>query len=395
MDIRDREADAEFRGRLREWLETNLPQEWRRPEFWSRVSEDESFDLRRGWEAQKAQAGWSGIDWPREYGGYGGTPVQKAIHDEELGRVRAPASVNRPGLVFFAPTVMAIGTEEQKRDLVRPILMTEVMWCQGFSEPEAGSDLAGLRTSAEDDGDHWVLNGQKIWTSNARYADKMFCLARTSREDKPHRGISMLLFDMDLPGIDVRPIRQISGGRDFGEVFFTDVRVPKDSVLGPVGDGWNVAMLLLSFERGSSAVEKYAEFRPELEDLVRLAGTLPKEGAVAANDPVVRQRIAQLVIEMEALRLHGLHVLTRVEEGHDLGPESSVTKLQWSETHQDMYELYTDLVGGDSVIGDVTTTLRIRSMQQRWFWSLAETIYGGSSQVQRNIVAERILGLPR
>jgi alkylation response protein AidB-like acyl-CoA dehydrogenase len=395
LDLRDSEGDAEFRAGLRDWLEDHVPLEWRPPGFWARVPEAESFRLRREWEASKAEAGWSGVDWPTEYGGRGGTPTQKAIHDEEMGRVRAPASVNRPGVVFLAPTVMAIGTEEQKRRIIKATLHNEIIWCQGFSEPDAGSDLAALRTRATDDGDYWVLNGQKVWTSYGHRADRMFCLARTSSSaEKPHRGLTMLLFDMSLDGIEVRPIRQLSGSLDFCEVFFTDVRVPKASVLGEVGDGWNAAMLLLSFER-SSAVEKYAEFRPELDDLVSMARTTYRDGTLAASDRLFRQRIGQLVIDLELLYLHALHVLTKVERGDVLGAESSVTKLQWSETHQDMGELFADLSGLGSMVGDPATALGISFAQQRYLWSRAETLYGGSSQVQRNIIAERLLNLPR
>jgi alkylation response protein AidB-like acyl-CoA dehydrogenase len=290
---------------------------------------------------------------------------------------------------------MAIGTDDQKRAMIGPILSGDVIWCQGFSEPGAGSDLAALKTRAVDNGDAWIVNGQKVWTSNARYADKMFCLARTSTEDRPHRGITMLLIDMNSPGVEVRPLKQISGALDFGEVFLTDVRVPKVSVVGQVGDGWNVAMLLLSYERGSSAVEKYHQFRPELDDLVQLAKTTIRGEEAAASDPLVRQRIAQSYIELEVLRLHSLHVLTKVQRNEDLGPESSITKLQWSETHQDLYEVAVDVLGEASLLGDESATLGLTPIQHRYLWSRAGTIYGGSSQVQRNIIAERVLGLPR
>ena len=395
MDLTYSPEEQQFRREFRDWLDANLPAEWRRKDHWARLTEDESFRRRRAWEAAKAAAGWSGIDWPKEYGGYGGTAVQKAIHDEEIGLARAPASVNRLGSVFLAPTVMAIGTEEQKREMIPPILSCDVIWCQGFSEPDAGSDLAGVRTRASDEGDHWLLNGQKVWTSNAAYGDKMFCLARTSPDERRQKGLTMLLFDMDLPGVEVRPITEMSGAADFGEVFFTDVRVPKDGVLGEVGQGWSVAMLLLSFERGSSAVEKYHEFRPEFAELLELARSPLRSTGAARHTPVLRQRIAQVYIELELLRLHSLHVLTKVEQGADLGAESSLTKLQWSETHQDMCEVAMDLLGDESQVGSTETRLRMSPLQQTYIRSRSETIYGGSSQVQRNIVAERILGLPR
>jgi alkylation response protein AidB-like acyl-CoA dehydrogenase len=395
MDLTYTDAEDLFRRDFRSWLDANLPQEWRSKEYWARLTEDDSFAQRRAFEAGKAKAGWSGIDWPREYGGYGGTPVQKAIHDEEMGLARAPASVNRLGLVFLAPTIMAIGTEQQKRDLIPSILSCDVIWCQGFSEPGAGSDLAAISTRATDEGDHWLLNGQKVWTSNARFGDKMFCLARTSREESRQRGLTMLLFEMDLPGVEVRPITEMSGAQDFGEVFFTDVRVPKDGVLGEIGQGWSVAMLLLSFERGSSAVEKYHEFRPEFEDLLALARSPFTPGGAPRHDAVSRQRIAHVYAELELLRLHSLYVLTKVEQGVDLGVESSLTKLQWSETHQDMWEVAMDLLGEESQVGSSETRLGVTPFQQAYLRSRAETIYGGSSQVQRNIIAERILNLPR
>jgi len=246
------------------------------------------------------------------------------------------------------------------------------------------------------DGEDYVVNGQKIWTSNARHADKMFALVRTSVEDKRHRGITMLLIDLKQPdgsyveGVDVRPLKQMSGALDFGEVFFTDVRVPRTNVLGEEGGGWDVAMLLLSFERGSSAMGQYAGFRRELDDVVGLARSLGRQ-----QDPLLRQRIAQQVIELEALKYHSLHVLTQVEQGKELGAASSITKLQWSETHQDIGELFTDVAGIDHQLSQPRPDLDLTMLQQSFMWSRSETIWGGSSQVQRTIVAERVLGLPR
>jgi alkylation response protein AidB-like acyl-CoA dehydrogenase len=390
MDLTYSEADEEFRAEFREWLDANLPQEWRSPDFWGSKSEDESFELRREWEAKKARDGWAGIAWPKEFGGRGGTPTQKAIYDEEMNRAHAPITVNPLGLTFLAPTVMAIGTDEQKRDIIGPMLRNEVIWCQGFSEPGAGSDLAALSTRAELDGDTYVVNGQKVWTTNALYADQMFTLVRTSQESKKHQGITMLLIDMHSEGVDARPLKQMTGNEEFGEVFLTDVRVPADRVLGPVGGGWNVAMLLLSFERGSSAMGQYVHFRGELDAVIAAAKANGK-----ASDPIIRQRIAHIAAELELLKLHSLHILTQVEQGRELGFEASITKLQWSETHQDLGELYMDVLGyaGQEVPGLPTQDLD--PLQEMFLWSRSETIWGGSSQVQRNIVAERVLGLPR
>jgi len=390
VDLSDSAEDAAFRTELRSWLDANLPAEWRTPEFWLHKSTAESFDLRREWEAGKARAGFAGIAWPKEFGGRGGTPSQKAIYDEEMARSDAPLTVNTLGLTFLGPTVMAIGTDAQKREIIKPMLHNEVIWCQGFSEPGAGSDLAGLSTRAIDAGDHWVVTGQKVWTTNALHADRMFALVRTEPDSQRHRGISMLLIDMHAEGVDARPLKQMTGNEEFGEVFLTDVKVPKDAVLGEVGAGWNVAMLLLSFERGSSAIGQYTRFRAEFDAIAKLARERGR-----SKDPALRQRLADVVVNLETLRLHSWHILTKVQQGEQLGFESSMTKLQWSETHQDLGEVFMDVVGyaGQEVPGLPTADLD--PLTELFLWSRSETIWGGSSQVQRNIVAEHVLGLPR
>jgi alkylation response protein AidB-like acyl-CoA dehydrogenase len=386
VDLTYSEADEQFRAEFRGWLDANLPAEWRERGFWARQDRDEGFQMRREWEAEKARAGFAGIQWPTEFGGRGGTPAQRAIYDEEMVRYRAPLTVNGLGLTFLAPTIMVIGSDEQKRDIIKPLLHNEVIWCQGFSEPNAGSDLAALQCRAESDGDEYVINGQKIWTSQAMHADKMFGLFRTSTEDKKHRGITMLIVDLRSPGVEIRPLKQMTGALDFGEVFFTDVRVPKTDVIGVEGGGWDVAMLLLSFERGASAMPQYTAFRRELDDVVGLARDLGKD-----KNSLLRQRIASSVVELECLKYHSLHILTQVEQGKELGAASSMTKLQWSETHQDIGELFADVAGiAHQITGD-----GVDDLQRSFLWSRSETIWGGSSQVQRNIVAERVLGLPR
>ena len=394
MDLRYTEADEHFRTELRAWLDQSVPAAWRAPGYWSAVPAEEGFERRRAWEADKAAAGFSGIDWPVEFGGRGGTPAQKAIHDEELARIGAPTTVNALGLAFLAPTVMKIGTDEQKRQIIGPLLRNEVIWCQGFSEPDAGSDLAAIRTRGVRDGDAYVVNGQKIWTSNALHADRMFALVRTHPGERKHQGLSMLLIDLHSPGVEVRPLRQLSGALDFGEVFLTDVRVPADAVLGSPGEGWAVAMLLLSFERGSSAMGQYTAFRRELDQVIELARRTERGGRPAIEDPSVRQRIAKLHTELELLRLHSLHVLTQVEKGRALGATSSLTKLQWSQTHQDLGDLFTEVAGADHQLTDGTEAAAY-GLQRAFLWSRSETIWGGSSEIQRGIVAEQLLGLPR
>jgi alkylation response protein AidB-like acyl-CoA dehydrogenase len=394
MDLRYTEADEHFRTELRAWLDQSVPAAWRAPGYWSAVPAEEGFERRRAWEADKAAAGFSGIDWPVEFGGRGGTPAQKAIHDEELARIGAPTTVNALGLAFLAPTVMKIGTDEQKRQIIGPLLRNEVIWCQGFSEPDAGSDLAAIRTRGVREGAAYVVNGQKIWTSNALHADRMFALVRTHPGERRHQGLSMLLIDLHSPGVEVRPLRQLSGALDFGEVFLTDVRVPADAVLGTPGEGWAVAMLLLSFERGSSAMGQYTAFRRELDQVIELARRTERGGRPAIEDPSVRQRIAKLHTELELLRLHSLHVLTQVEKGRALGATSSLTKLQWSQTHQDLGDLFTEVAGPDhQLTGGLDAAAH--GLQRAFLWSRSETIWGGSSEIQRGIVAEQLLGLPR
>jgi alkylation response protein AidB-like acyl-CoA dehydrogenase len=390
VDLSDSAEDAAFRTEFRAWLDANLATAWRTPDFWRYTSPAESFDLRREWEAQKARDGFAGIAWPKEFGGRGGTPSHKAIYDEEMALADAPVTVNTLGLTFLGPTVMAIGTDAQKTEIIMPMLHNEVIWCQGFSEPGAGSDLAAVSTRAVNAGDHWVVNGQKVWTTNALKADRMFALVRTEPDSQRHHGLSMLLIDMYAEGVDARPLKQMTGNEEFGEIFLTDVKVPKESVLGKPGAGWNVAMLLLSFERGSSAIGQYTRFRAEWDAVAKVA-----RASGRSKDPVLRQRLAQVLIDLEALRLHSWHILTKVEQGEALGFESSMTKLQWSETHQDLGEVYMDVVGyaGQEIPGLPTADLD--PLTELFLWTRSETIWGGSSQVQRNIVAEHVLGLPR
>ncbi len=397
MDLTFSPADEDFRKEFRSWLDTNLPADMRTLEWWRGKSDDEQFQIRRDWEAKKAQAGFCGIQWPTEYGGRGGTPTMKAIYDEEMAKANAPRTVNPLGLAFLAPTVMAIGTDEQKRDIIRPMLNTETIWCQGFSEPGAGSDLAALQMKAEPQGDSYVLNGQKIWTTNAMHGDKIFTLARTSSPDggKRHAGISMLLVDMHQPGVEARPLKQITGESEFGEVFFTDALCPQTEVLGGEGNGWMTAMLLLSFERGSSAIGQYTEFKGQWDQVAAIAKTVDRGGKKAVEDPVLRQQLANSLIELECLKYHSWHVLTQTSQGKDLGFEASMTKIMWSETFRKVSDTYEAVLGSAFQVPDPQPGLSLEELTTMALWSRSCTIWGGSQQVQRSIVAERVLGLPR
>jgi alkylation response protein AidB-like acyl-CoA dehydrogenase len=389
VDLSYTAAEEEFRRELRSWLSGHIEEEWRRPGFWDSLPDDESFRIRRDWEREKALAGFAGIQWPAEFGGRGGTPGMKAIYDEEMVLAGAPRTVNALGLTFLAPTVMAIGTDAQRKEIIGPMLRNEVIWCQGFSEPGAGSDLAALSTRGVRDGDDFVVNGQKVWTTNAVHGDKIFTMVRTQPGSEKHRGISMLLIDMHQPGVEARPLKQMSGASEFGEVFFTDARVPATEVLGAVDDGWRTAMLLLSFERGASAISQYTEFRRQYDQIVGVAKALGRD-----RDPVLRDRLAGVLTDLECLRLHSMHVLTQVEQGRDLGFEASMTKLIWSETFQDLWEVYDEVLGDDATLDDAAG-IDLRPLHGQAMWSRSVTIWGGSSQVQRNVTAERVLGLPR
>ena len=398
MDLRHSEQDEEFRRELRAWLDTNLPAEMRSRAYWKDLGDEAAFEARRTWEQGKAKAGFAGISWPTEYGGRGGTPTMKAIYDQEMALAHAPATVNPLGLAFLAPTVMALGTEEQRQTIIAPLLNCEVIWCQGFSEPGAGSDLAALQMKAEPQGDDYLLNGQKIWTTNAMHGDKIFTLARTSSPEggKKHAGISMLLVDMHQPGIEARPLTQMTGAKEFGEVFYTDATVPQTEILGGEGNGWATAMLLLSFERGSSAIGQYTEFRNQWDQVVDVASRLDRDGRPASQDPVLRQELAAALVDLECLKYHSWHVLTQTSQGKDLGFEASMTKMMWSETFRRVSDAYESLVGTAFQVSEIEglghslEELTLMSM-----WSRSCTIWGGSQQVQRTVVAERVLGLPR
>lgn len=396
MDLRYSPEDEDFRRELRSWLDTALPQEMRERSFWRDKSDDEKFQIRRDWEAGKAEAGFAGIVWPTEYGGRGGTPTMKAVYDQEMALANAPTTVNPLGLTFLAPTVMVLGTEEQKRAIIKPLLHNEVIWCQGFSEPGAGSDLAALQMRAEQQGDQYILNGQKIWTTNAMHGDRIFTMARTGESGgSRHAGISMLLVDMHQSGVEARPLKQMTGASEFGEVFFTDAACPVTEVLGGEGNGWRTAMLLLSFERGSSAIGQYTEFRKQWDEVVVLAHEMQRDGAPAVEDPVLRQRLANGLVELECLKYHSWHILTQTGRGKDLGFEASMTKMAWSETFRRVSDTYEQVMGTAFQVPDPQPDMSVGELTAMAMWSRSCTIWGGSQQVQRNIVAERVLGLPR
>lgn len=385
------QAGEKLRRQLRAWLDANLPCEWRAPGFWHVMDEQRSFDLRREWERKKCDAGWAGIDWPAQYGGRGGSVLERAIYEEEMALAAAPESVN-PQIPIIGPSILLFGEEWQKKRFLKPMLRCEELWCQGFSEPEAGSDLASLRTRATADGRHFVLNGHKIWTSFAAICDWIFVLARTSSGAKKHAGITLFLADMKTPGITARPIRHMTGRQDFAEVFFDNVRVPAENVLGGVDQGWKVINGLLKEERAARAGQ-YAFFSRHLQLLARFMREAKRNGKPAMDDPVLRQRLGQVCVDMELLRIHSLETMRHMADGTAGDMDAPLTKFFSGETHQDMGEVFADAAGANWHLTSDNGLLR--ELQFVFMRSRAETISGGSSQIQRNIIGERVLGLPR
>ena len=404
MDLAYPPEAEEFRGVIRDWLSENLPDGWGQPGF-SMIPEERT-TFNQEWTAKLFAGGWICASWPAEYGGKGLSLLQQVVLNEEFARAGAPLRADFFGDTLVGPTLLQWGTEEQKQRFIPGILKGEIAWCQGFSEPDAGSDLAGLKTKAELDGDEWIINGQKVWTTQARYADYIFLLARTDPEAPKHAGISYLLVPMKQAGVEVRPIEQVDGSAEFNEVFFTNVRCPKDNVIGGVNNGWKVAMTTLGFERGTSSTTGYRRFLKEFNHILGLAQERGRTG-----DPLIRQRLAQSWTKIKIMEINGFRTLTDVLAGtHTTAALSACNKMFWSEAHQQTMLLAMDILGLDSQIllgsGDQESLLPggrrararnypVNDLQALFFFSRSETIWGGTAEIQRNIVGERILGLPK
>lgn len=402
MDPRHDDAAEEFRARVQRFLEQHLPDGWQG--IGSITDRDEADSFVESWRATLADNGLLAVSWPEEYGGAGLTKAEQIVLVEELARAGVPAMGYNDvfGIKMLGGTLLQWGTEEQKRRYLPRILSGEDRWCQGFSEPGSGSDLASLSTRAVLDGDRWVIDGQKLWTSRAREADHVFLLARTDPEAGKHRGITFLLVDMRQEGVEVRPIRAMSGESEFNEVFFTEATTPANEVVGEVGDGWSVARTLLGLERGEEAATNPILFRAELD---RLRAMAAERGA--SSDPVLRDRLADAYVRCEVMRLLGGRILTGVLRSGTVGPEASVSKLYWSEYHRDLTRLALDVLGADATT--ISGRLPLRAYRAddpgasnttgswvgAFYNAVAGTIYAGTSEVQRNILGDTVLGLPR
>jgi alkylation response protein AidB-like acyl-CoA dehydrogenase len=388
MDLTFSDADEAFRDEVRAWLTDHLVGEFAALGTGADLGDGVELATRRAWERELASGGWVGMGWPAEYGGRELPLTQQLIFHEEYVRAGGPQRISFFGEELLGPTLMVFGTEEQKQRFLPPILDASEFWCQGFSEPDAGSDLANVKTTAVLDGDEWVINGQKVWTSLGHMADWIFVVCRTDpTAARKHEGISFLLCEVDQPGIEMRPIRQITGGAEFNEVFFTDARTSADLVVGPVGEGWKVVMGTLGFERGTAFMGEQLRWTRELDAVLEFA-----RANGHTTDPVFRQRLADACIGLELIRLNGLRTVAQLIQGGSPGPEASIGKLQWSTWRQRLGVLEMDLLGPESMI---VSDGALNDFQYTFLYSRAQTIYAGSSEIQRNIIGERGLGLPR
>ena len=377
MDLTFSESEVAFRDELRAWFAANQPDD--EPVG----DEDAHYHWRADFQRRLADDGWAAVHWPVQYGGRGATLTQSAIFFEELGRSGAPLPANVLGLLLAGPTIMAWGTEEQKERYLNPILTAEEIWCQGFSEPDAGSDLAAVKTRAVRDGEDWVVTGQKVWTSGAQYSKWCMLVARTDPDATKHKGLSYFLMDMDQAAVEVRPLRQITGESEFNELFIDGARIPHENLLGGEGNGWKVALTTLMNERAGLAFFLQVRMRQLLDKLIAAAAERGR-----FDDPVVAERLGAVYLKAEVLRLTAYRGLTAIEKYGQPGPEGSLTKWMWSQTNQELTQLAADLIGPEAL-----------TIGSPWAYELlrarGNSIEGGTTEVLKNIVAERVLGLPR
>ncbi len=385
MDLTDSAAEEEFRAGVRGWLEEHLAGDFAELRGTGGPGrEHQAHDERIEWDRHLARHGWTCIGWPREYGGRGLSLSQQVIFHEEYARADAPARVNHLGEELLGPTLIAFGNEEQKARFLPRIVAVEEFWCQGYSEPGAGSDLAAVSTKARLEDGHWVIDGQKLWTSLAHQADWCFVLARTEPGSIRHQGLSYLLVPMDQDGVEVRPIVQLTGTSEFNEVFFTGARTDADLVVGGQGEGWRVAMATLGFERGVSTLGQQVGFQRELDALLEVA-----RANGSYDDPVIHDRLARAQVELEVIRLNALRTLSE-----DQAPQqASIAKLLWAGWHRSLGDLAMQVRGSAGLVTNSDHDLD--SWQRLFLFTRADTIYGGSDEIQRNVLAERVLGLPR
>ena len=388
MDLNLTPQETKFRDELRVWLQSNVPNDWETHRL--RDSMEDRFQFLRAWQKRVYEAGWAGVAWPKEYGGRGASLMEQVIFTQEMAAAGAPPMANILGLALIGPTIIAYGTEAQKKRYLANILSGDEIWCQGFSEPNAGSDLAGLRTEARLDGDHFVVNGQKVWNSYGWAAHWCALVTRSDPASQKHKGLTYLLVDMKSPGVEVRPLRQLTGESEFTELFFRDVRVPAENVLGTVGDGWNVALGTLAHERATLGVSAQIAMRRQLDRLVELSRDR------ASQDPLVRQKLAQAYVENEVLRLNQMRAVSKIIQTGAPGPEGSILKIGWSEANQRFQAAAQEILGP---YAQLTSASDLAIDNGAWSYSYlrarGNTIEAGTSEIQRNIIGQHVLGLPK
>jgi len=397
MDFTLTPEQQSFRDEVRDWLGKNLPVDWvARLRQGSDVPRPEAYRFLSDWQRRMYEAGFVGLTWPKEYGGRGLSFMEEMILQEEMALHKAPPVLNILAIGMAGPTIIAYGTEEQKKRYPAKMLSCEEIWCQGYSEPNAGSDLAALQTRAVKDGEHYVVNGQKVWTSLAHVADWMMLLARTDPDAPKHKGITYFLVDMHSPGITVKPLKQLTGDAEFNEVYFDNVRVHDSQILGGLNNGWAVGMTTLMYERLALGFGLQVRLRIALDGLVELARHTTKNGAPVTRDPVMRQKLAQLWIDTEVFRYTGARAITKLLKGEVPGPEASTGKMMWVEGHQRLQELAMEIQGPYSQIMKGSPWAVAEGLWQHTFLrSRANSIEGGTTEIQRNIIGERVLGLPK
>jgi alkylation response protein AidB-like acyl-CoA dehydrogenase len=391
MDLEISEKEARFRQEARAWLEDNVPKEKRPPDG----KEAAAYD--RAWQRKLFDGGWAGVAWPKEHGGMGGSLSEQVVWYEECSRAQAPAvGVCFVGINHAGPTLIECGTEEQKAFHLPKILSADAVWCQGFSEPGAGSDLANIRTRGEIDGDHLVVTGQKIWTSNAHHASYQELLVRTEAGSQRHRGISWVIGDVTLPGVDIRPIRTMDGAEHFAEVFYNEVRIPLANVVGTLHDGWRIAMANLGFERATALTAAQIDLARTVEMIVAAAASRPggRGGSLLDDDDEIRTRIAEARVDVAALRSMSYGMISRLKRHPVPGPEGSMVRLTFTQLVQRVNKLAMDVLGIDTLDADLRSA-EGRPWVRDYLLSFKDTISGGTKDIQRNIIAERILALPR
>jgi len=391
LDARFTEEDEAFRREVAAWLEDNLNGEFEVVRGRGGPGDEHALvEQRHAWERLLGKAGWIGLGWPESVGGRGCSLTQQMIFHEEYARAGGPGRVGHIGEGLLGPTLIHFGTEDQKKRFLPKILSGDEIWCQGYSEPNAGSDLASVQTRAELVGDEWVLNGQKVWTSGAEWSDWCFVVCRTDPDVEPkHRGISYILCPMDQPGVEVRPILQMTGDAEFSETFFSDARTAKENIVGEVNAGWAVSMGTLTFERGASTLGQQMSFQNELNEIIEIAKRNGK-----SEDPLIRQRIAQAWMGLRIQRYHALRTLAGTDDGAEAPPAATVSKLFWAVWHRDLGKLAMDVLGPEAERTD-GAPYQLTGLQRMFLFARSDTIYAGSNEIQRNIIAERVLGMPR